>query len=669
MSHVNGLRALAIILVVLYHLDATLCPCGYFGVDVFLVISGYFLFSKELAPARVADLRYGSYLLKKTWRLAPPALAVALLTVAVCSFIMIQDLFGMALFTLMSTCAGVSNEYVAHSGNYFSPDTQSNPLMHFWYIGLIFQIYLFFPLVAKLMRRLSTAVRGTIWAVIGLSSFALSLYLNYGDKWGADYVTVYEWRWWFSPYYSLLTRLWEPMVAMLVLFLPAMSSRFGILRGLLSLVGVGLIVGSCYYYDTGSAAAYCAIMGAVLLVQYGGSGPVGYVLRFAPVQWIGTISFSLYLVHWPVFAVWRYVTYGVLDAQDMWTAVAASLALSWVIWYGVETRCGGWFRAASRRSVAWITSTVPVSIIIAVLLFMPGSLLTHLLPNAQNEYHASLDFPFATKYANSEQIHGFPSVFTDTPLMIGDNDAAPISFLLMGDSHSWHLYFGLDKHLCQRKNRCGIYLNNSCLPAWDTFMLLGAGDSRWDRERGERLVEWVASRKDIKLVIISNYWNLRLRDTDIQTWDMQPIAGDKARAHLEEGLREMCRRLKAAGKEVVVVRDTPFGPRENDHVERFLREDLLGRHYELVVQTPEQYKQRSAPEEPFMQSLQDEGCAIVLDANSSLMEDGVYPIRLKDGDFLYRDTNHLSARGSDLVSEYILNWIEEHEKKAAAPQP
>ncbi len=78
LPHINGLRALAIVLVVLYHLEAALCPCGYFGVDVFLVISGYFIFSKELSPGRVAEMRYGSYLLRKVWRVGPPGLGVVL---------------------------------------------------------------------------------------------------------------------------------------------------------------------------------------------------------------------------------------------------------------------------------------------------------------------------------------------------------------------------------------------------------------------------------------------------------------------------------------------------------------------------------------------------------------------------------------------------------------
>ena len=139
MPHINGLRALAIALVVLYHLNAEWCPCGYFGVDVFLLISGYFLFSKELQPQRVENMHYGQYLLRKAWRLGPPTLTVGIVVAVIGAFVLLQDLYWMALQTRTYCCVAGSNEYVAHSGNYFSPNTQSNPLMHLWYIGLILQ--------------------------------------------------------------------------------------------------------------------------------------------------------------------------------------------------------------------------------------------------------------------------------------------------------------------------------------------------------------------------------------------------------------------------------------------------------------------------------------------------------------------------------------------------
>jgi hypothetical protein len=93
-------------------------------------------------------------------------------------------------------------------------------------------------------------------------------------------------------------------------------------------------------------------------------------------------------------------------------------------------------------------------------------------------------------------------------------------------------------------------------------------------------------------------------------------------------------------------------------VDRFVRRSLIGIPYELPAQTPEQMAQRTAEEAAFFRSLTEQNLAEVIDASPALQENGLYPIRLSDGSFLYRDTNHLAARGSILVSDFILRYMQ-----------
>ena len=178
LPHVNGMRALAILAVVLYHLDAELCPCGYFGVDIFLLITGYFMFRGELSSTRLPELNFGNYLQRKIWRLAPPVLVLAVPLVVVGAFVLQPDLYEVVLGTFGACCVGLSNEYVAHSGDYFSPATQDNPLMHLWYVGLTVQLYVLLPLVALLLRRW----RYTGYVLLGVVSLSLYLFLEYGEE-------------------------------------------------------------------------------------------------------------------------------------------------------------------------------------------------------------------------------------------------------------------------------------------------------------------------------------------------------------------------------------------------------------------------------------------------------------------------------------------------------
>lgn len=642
---------MTILAVVLYHLDAELCPCGYFGVDVFLLITGYFMFRSELSAARLPDLRYGDYLQRKTWRLAPPVLAVGVPLVLAGAVVLQPDLYRIMLGTFASACGGVSNEYVAHSGDYFSPATQDNPLMHLWYVGLTVQIYLFLPLVARLSGRW----RYFVLSLVGLLSAALYFFLQYGDDVDFLVPVVAVLMEIFPPYYSLATRLWEPLLAAVVLAVP-LTGRGG-LRAVLAGVGCVMLLLPMWWCETGSPFVLPALLGAALLLRYGDSGPVGTLLGWRPLQQLGAVSFSLYLVHWPVMALWRYATFDDVGASDKVGMLVLSLLLAWGLWRFVETRCAAWGRSLRHPGLT-----------VLLLLALLGGISTWVvrndwvqkaLPNAIDEEEMQFSHYILTGRAKTADLNGFPSrAFQHVPLLAGNDVGEPVSFFLLGDSHAWHLHYGLDKLLRERGGLRGMYLNNSCVPAWNCFMELQGGNARWNRQRGEQLLAWLERQKHIRSVIISCYWHLRFAAGSMRDWNLRRIPSADVRHHMEEGLRETCRRLRAMGKQVLVLRDNPFHPRSTNHVNRYLRRDLLGLEYELPLQTLEQYADATAVEEPFMQSLERRNLATVVDISPALEENATYPLRLQ-GKFLYRDTNHLSRYGSLRVAELLLPLLSE----------
>lgn len=646
LPHINGMRALAILAVVLYHMDAELCPCGYFGVDVFLLITGFFMFRSELSASQLPVLRYGDYLQRKTWRLAPPMLAVGLPLVLGGAFLLQPDLYEVLLKTFAAACAGLSNEYVAHSGDYFSPATQDNPLMHLWYVGLTVQLYLLLPLVARFLGRWRYAA----FAVLGAVSAFLYFFLQYGedvDAWVPLVTLLMEI---FPPYYSLATRLWEPLLAVVVLMMPVCRVRW--VSVALSLTGAVLMIAPVWMSETGSPCVLPVLAGAMLLLQYGGSGPLGSMLRWQPLQQLGAISFSLYLVHWPVMALWRYATFDDVGTDDKVGMLVISLLLAWCVWRLVETRCTSW-----GRGLRWpgLSAVCTLLVLGAASNWVAGSAaMQKSLPNAMDEEEMQFSHYILTGRAKTSDLNGFPSrAFQHVPLLAGNDVAVPVSFFLLGDSHAWHLHYGLDKLLRDRGGLRGLYLNNSCVPAWNCFMELQGGNARWNRQRGELLLAWLERQKHIRTVIISCYWHLRFSAGSMRDWNLHRIRTADIRRHMEEGLRETCRRLNAMGKQVLVLRDNPFHPRSTNHVNRYLRRDLLGMEYELPLQSLEQYADATATEEPFMQSLERLKLATVVDISPALEENGTYPLRMH-GKFLYRDTNHLSRYGSLRVAELLL---------------
>ena len=192
LTHINGLRGLAILAIVLYHLSASLSPCGYFGVDVFLVISGYFLFRNDLPRLADGRLRLRDYAARKLWRIVPPWMAVALPVTLLCIYLMAYERNVTIAGTVGATAFGFANDYVAFSGSYFNPHVQQNPLMHLWYIGLTEQIYILLPLLALLPARCGKRAVRLSLAAAGLLSLLLCAFLNYGQHVAACADTVAE---------------------------------------------------------------------------------------------------------------------------------------------------------------------------------------------------------------------------------------------------------------------------------------------------------------------------------------------------------------------------------------------------------------------------------------------------------------------------------------------
>ena len=649
LPHVNGMRAVAILAVLLYHLEEELCPCGYFGVDVFLLITGYFLFKGELSANRINQLRYRDYLQRKLWRLFPPVLAVSLPLTLVGAFALQPDLYEVLLKTLAFSCLGVGNEYVAHSGDDFSPATLDNPLMHLWYVGLTVQLYLLLPLVAKLMRRVSRVG----FALLGLGSLSLYLFLQYGDELDSLVPVLNPLMEAFSPYYSIATRVWEPLLAVAVLAFPLPKSAGW--RSVLSILGLVLVVLPMLMCETGSPFSLPVLVGAGLLLRYGDTGVVCRLLAWRPLQQIGSISFSLYLVHWPVIALWNYATFDDVNADDWVGMVVLSVLLALLLWWLVESRCAAWGKALRFPGRVALACLLPLG----ALLAWPAhdARLQALMPNALDEEEMQFSHYILTGRAKGTDISGFPSrAFPHIPLLEGTDEAVPVSYLLLGDSHAWHLHYGMDKLLRERGGMRGLYLNNSCVPAWDCFMELQGGNARWNRQKGELLLAWLERQPHIRCVIISNYWHLRFSVRSLRDWNLKRVPTSEVRRHMEDGLRETCRRLQALGKKVLVLRDNPFHPRRTNHVNRYVRRDLMGLEYELPLQTREEFLEATATEEPFMQSLERRNLATVIEVAPALEVQGTYPLRM-NGKFLYRDTNHLSRYGSERVAELVLAWL------------
>jgi peptidoglycan/LPS O-acetylase OafA/YrhL len=293
---IDGLRAVAVLSVMLGHLNLTYLNGGFIGVDIFFVISGYLISSiilTEIEESRFTILGFYERRVRRIF----PALFFMLLVVSIISFIFLlpTELIGFCK-ALLATAGFASNFYYLSNSNYFDLPTTS-PLLHTWSLAVEEQFYLLFPPFLLLIRRFFRRRFSVAITVIALASFLLSVIMVRYDQNNA--------------FYMLYTRGWELLIGTMLArgMFPRINS--GWLRNLIALAGFGLIAYPVLFYTLATpfpglnALAPC--LGTALIIGAGSSGPslIGSALSWRPVVFVGLISYSLYLWHWPVIVFYQ----------------------------------------------------------------------------------------------------------------------------------------------------------------------------------------------------------------------------------------------------------------------------------------------------------------------------------------------------------------------------
>jgi peptidoglycan/LPS O-acetylase OafA/YrhL len=346
---IDGLRAVAVLSVVIYHLNKLWMPGGYVGVDIFFVISGFLITRNIWGEMEGGRFSFSNFYLRRIRRIAPAFLAMTAVTLAAGAFLLLpEDLLSLAKSAMWGVFS-LSNVYFWRylDTSYFAESADEVPMLHTWSLGVEEQFYFIWPsllLMALLFRRRRAAAIA-IAATICIASFVCGELTNVAAQ--------------KFSYYMLPARAGELMVGALLALgtkrIAAGSSSPRALAEVFAIAGMALVVGSLYLLnDTSRFPGINALypcLGAAMLMMAGGMGSriVAIVLTPRPIVFIGLISYSLYLWHWPVLAFVRYF-YGTVDGARAWTAVIAMLGLAVASYRYVEVPTRHW-RAGRMKQV------------------------------------------------------------------------------------------------------------------------------------------------------------------------------------------------------------------------------------------------------------------------------------------------------------------------------
>jgi peptidoglycan/LPS O-acetylase OafA/YrhL len=475
LPHIDGLRALAVMSVIVYHLDAAWLPRGYLGVDIFFVISGFVV---SLSVSHWAGMRLGPFLLafyaRRLMRIMP-ALVVCLLATFVLSALFIppgwlsdgNERTGRYAFW------GLANWALARGGNdYFSPRTEFNPFTHTWSLGVEEQFYLVFPLVfvawLQMRQRLSVAVM-----LLGVGG-SLAAYVWMSQRAPGDAFYLSWFRFWQLGAGVLLFQLWQARRS------GALGASAG--AGAWAWAGLAALAAALWAPVPGAQPWWpnlLAVLGALALMAGGvaHSGVLGRVLTHSGVRWVGKISYSLYLWHWPVFVLARW-TVGLDDPWTRGLALLLTFVLGWASFRWLEQPLRGWGEARRKGPVV-AGSLLAVGLAAALahgIVDQRDSLSLSVVSRQAADWSTGhpdavpRNGPCESGMEHHQQ--GSLSEVVFKPVLCGPHAAPAGRLFVLGDSHAMHLhalYVGLARSEALQTHVYGAggcaYLGLSPVPA------------------------------------------------------------------------------------------------------------------------------------------------------------------------------------------------------------
>jgi peptidoglycan/LPS O-acetylase OafA/YrhL len=346
---VEGLRAIAVLMVLINHTGSGLLPGGYVGVDVFFVLSGFLITGLLLQADERGSISLTAFYARRVRRILPASSLVLVATV-IGSFYFLSGsrALHVADDAQWSSLFASNFNFIQQSTDYLNAQAPPSPLQHFWSLAVEEQFYAVWPLsilvLATVARRVPLRTKlAVLLAAVIASSLSWSVIQTAQN--GAE------------AYFSPLTRAWELAAGALL----AVGSRvlLRLPRGVgvaLSLAGVAMIVASGLVFDDATPfpgyAVALPVLGTALAVAGGTCAPGGgaeVLLRLAPVQWLGKLSYSLYLWHWPVLAIAREHMATGLGLGRTLLLCLLSLALAAVTFWAVErpVRNSTWLKRRS----------------------------------------------------------------------------------------------------------------------------------------------------------------------------------------------------------------------------------------------------------------------------------------------------------------------------------
>lgn len=539
-TEIDGLRAFAILPVLFYHAGFAWMPGGFFGVDVFFVISGFLITGILIQELnQTGRLSIIGFYERRARRILPALFAVIAVSFVAAWILMFTDQFKTFMQSVVSILYFGSNVFFLNHTGYFDADINLNPMVHTWSLAIEEQFYIFFPLILWLLWKfVPKGWRIPTIAVLGIASFV------YAATWHGDTS---------SAFYLLQFRAWELIAGGLTSFLLSSRDFRPIPNQALSILGFVGILFSVFLagnqFPHPGFITLIPILGSCLVLAFtDSSGLVGKLLNLKLFVGIGLISYSAYLWHQPLFSFFRISQLHAPSPMAFIPLIAGALLLAYLSWRFIENPVRD-RKKISRRTV--FAGAAVLSVVVLAVSFAGTRVSVNdsrSYPNTGIKYSSVAERTKANR-GLSDSCRKFVGA-----LPACETTATP-EVLVWGDSHAMQIVPALQAS--ETKLSFTQQTLSACAPVLDlAHPVSGVADPATMDCLAEntKVFQWLKTQSSIHYVIMASPWDSILNPESL-TVDSNGVAKvDQGRAF--QKLRATILAVQALGKKVVLVSPT-----------------------------------------------------------------------------------------------------------------
>ncbi|CNI92058.1 acyltransferase family protein [Yersinia intermedia] len=637
-ADIDGLRAIAVLSVVIFHAFPSLIPGGFIGVDVFFVISGFLISTIIFKGVEAGTFKFSDFYSRRISRIFPSLILVSIVCYVVGWFLLFPDELAQLGKHLFGGSTFISNFILLNESGYFDNSAETKPLLHLWSLGIEEQFYFIWPIFLCFMNK---GKKSFLWKVaIGfLASFILCIYRTKVNPSVAFYL----------PY----TRFWELLAGGALAWFNLYSGNIiseklkSKLSPVLPSLGFLLLVLSFFIIDSKTAFpgawALLPVISCILII---GDNKDSYInkkiLSNKILVWLGVISFPLYLWHWPILSFLRIVNGGMPSGLTRFIAVILSILLAWLTFKVVESKI------RFRRDAKTIMS---LSFSLALIGFIGGcSYLAGGIPSRSSIEEYS---------DNRNQLLREPSVDQACIRLVGgvkplfdycrySNSNSSRNVIVMGDSHAHAAFPGISEYLKTKGYNAILFANSNCPPLIGTY----TGETEAQREfctkRIRQLLNEASKVKNVEKIFFFTRGANYLAGSEFSAEEKVNPSFMIDKKAFREGAQKTINRLKSVSTSIYFVSENPeLRIRSSSCLSRPLNQVKV----DCNVDRNSVYRRQN----DYMQILMSLKGITVIDSRNAFCGASSCSPFSDAGVLLYADDNHLSKAGSEYQVSNLLN--------------